>query len=147
MANEISFDAKAGLTFFACRFQLNGDVFLTDGASDEVWGLGGRDADFYDIPITESGDSGHYVGDFDPGASGNIAAGRYKVNVYKRKGDDPADTDLAAKGRGEILWDGSSEIFGADEDDITDAHSTTDALIVTLTGYVQSILNVYDERT
>jgi len=147
MPNEIAFDAKSGLTFFAYRFQPNGDVLLSDGASDEVWGLGGRDADDYDIPVTESGDSGHYVGDFDPGASGNIAAGRYKVAVCKQAGGNPADTDLPARYFGGILWDGSSEIFGADEDDITTAHATTDALVTILTGYVQGVLNIYDERT
>lgn len=142
MANEIGFDADTGLTFFACRFQPDGHVFLTAGSSDEAWGTGGRDADDYDIPVTEVGDSGHYVGDFDPGASGNIAAGRYKVAAYKQAGANPADSDLPAKWRGEILWDGTSEIHGADEDDITTAHATTDALIGTT---FTSVLNIYDE--
>lgn len=143
MSNEIAFDAKSGLIFYACRFQLDGHVFLSNGASDEVWGAGGHTADNYDIPVPEVGNSGHYVGDFDPGASGNIAAGRYKVGVYKRAGDDPADTDLAAKGKGEILWDGSNEIYVASEDDITIAHAITDALMGTT---FTSLLNIYDER-
>lgn len=142
MANEIAFDAVSGLTFFACRFQLDGDVFLTNGASDEVWGTGGRDANDYDIPITESGSSGHYVGDFDPSASGNIAAGRYKVAVYQQLGANPADTDLPAREKGEMLWDGTSEIFGADEDDVSEAHAVTDALIVST---FTNVFNVYDE--
>ena len=142
MANEISFDADTGLTFFACRFQLDGHVFLSAGSSDEVWGTGGRDADDYDIPVSEVGTSGHYVGDFDPGASGNIAAGRYKVAAYEQAGANPADSDLPAREKGEILWDGTSEIFGADEDDIADAHETTDALIVST---FTDVLNIYDE--
>lgn len=142
MSNEISFDASSGLNYFACRFQLNGNVFLSDGSSDEVWGTGGRDANDYDIPVAESGSSGHYVGDFDPGASGNIAAGRYKVAVYQILGVNPADTDLPAREKGEILWDGTSEIFKADEDDITDAHETTDDLI---TSTFTNVFNIYDE--
>ena len=140
MANEIQFDFIPGSTFFVCRFQSDGDVFLTDGASDEVWGVGGRDADDYDIPVTESGDSGHFVGDFDPG--GNIAAGRYKVAAYLQSGVNPADTDLPALFMGEILWDGTSEIFKADEDDVSDAHETTDALIVST---FTNVHNIYDE--
>ncbi len=142
MSNEIAFDAVSGLTFFACRFQLNGDVFLSAGSSDEVWGTGGRDADDYDIPVTESGSSGHYVGNFDPGASGNIAAGRYKVAAYQQLGANPADTDLPAREKGEILWDGTSEIFKADEDDITAAHEITDALMISV---FTNVLNIYDE--
>lgn len=152
MANEISFDADTGLTFFACRFQLDGDVFLTDGASDEVWGTGGRDADDYDIPVTESGSSGHYVGGFDPG--GNIALGRYKVVVYEQAGVNPDDSDLPAREKGEILWSGTSEIFDSDllgiiivgisavRDDIASAHETTDALIVST---FTNVFNIYNE--
>ena len=47
MANEITHNAVTGLTLYFCMFQQDGDVFLTGGASDEVWGTGGRDADDY----------------------------------------------------------------------------------------------------
>lgn len=140
MSNELHYDFDSGRTLFACRFQLNGDVFLANGASDEVWGVGGRDADDYDIAMAESGSSGHYVGDFDP--DGNIGANRYKVAVYEQIGGSPADSDIPALGKGEILWDGSSEIFQADEDDVTDAHETTDALIIST---FTNVFNIYDE--
>jgi hypothetical protein len=86
---------------------LDGDVFLTSGASDEVWGTGGRDADDYDVAMTEEDGSGHYKGDFD--ASGNIGAGIYHVSVYLRAGANPADSDVALA-QGVIEWDGSNEI-------------------------------------
>ncbi len=105
--NEISFDFTSGKTFYAARFQLDGDVFLTNGASDEVWGTGGRDADDYDVTIPEKGSSGHYVGNFD--TSSNIAAGVYPVAVYLQAGGSPADSDVA-HGRGIEYWDGTAEL-------------------------------------
>lgn len=137
MANEIHWDTTTGLTLYFCVFQPDGDVFLTGGASDETWGTGGRDADDYDETMTEDGASGHYVGSFPAGQ----AAGRYQIAIYRQGGANPADTDMSIA-RGEILWDGTSEIFGADEDDITTAHATTDALITAL---VASTLTIYDE--
>ena len=105
--NEIVHDFTTGSTLYAARFQLGGDVFLTDGATDEVWGTGGRDADDYDVTMTESGSSGHYVGNFD--TSGNIVLGIYEVTVYEQAGGSPADSDRAIA-RGEIYWSGVSEI-------------------------------------
>lgn len=114
MSNEIHFDATSGLAFYFCAFQLDGDVLLTGGASDETWGTGGRDADDYDEAMTEDGSSGHYVGSF----ASSPATGRYKVTVYRRAGANPADSDIA-HAKGEIRWDGSAEILLADEGDIT----------------------------
>lgn len=107
MANEIYHNSATGLNFYACRFQLDGDVFLTDGSADETWGTGGRDADAYDVALTEDGSSGHYVADFD--ASGNIGAGLYRVTVYQRIGANPADTD-PRESQGVIEWNGSAEV-------------------------------------
>lgn len=113
MANEITHNAAPGLNLYICRFQPNGNVFLTDGSSDEVWGTGGRDANDYDVAMTEStvGVSGHYKADFD--ASSNIAANAvgkpYKVVVYKQAGGSPVDPDPALS-QGKIEWDGSTEI-------------------------------------
>jgi hypothetical protein len=107
MANEIAHNYTTGSTLYACRFQLDGDVFLTAGASDEVWGTGGRDADDYDVAMTESGSSGHYVCDFD--ASSNIAEGHYRVTVFLQAGANPADADIELA-QGEIFWDGTSEV-------------------------------------
>jgi hypothetical protein len=105
MANEIHWDSATGNTLYACRFQPDGDVFLSNGASDEVWGTGGRDADDYDVAMTESGVSGHFVGSFDSG--GVIVAGVYHVVVYLQAGANPADTDSPIA-QGEMDWGGSS---------------------------------------
>lgn len=108
MSDEITHNYTSGAALYACRFQRNGNVFLTDGASDEVWGTGGRDANYYDVAMTEEGVSGHYKGDFD--ASGNIAAGIYPVVI--RVGAVPANDDVIL-GQGSIHWDGTAEIDSA----------------------------------
>ena len=140
MSNEIAHNFTPNLTLYLCRFQLDGDVFLTSGASDEEWGAGGNDADDYDVTMTEKGNSGHYVGDFD--TSENIAEGQYRVTVYLQTGAAPIDADLAiAQGVG--TWDGAEFHFFADcataaevaaahavtDADIAASHVTTDALI------------------
>ncbi len=108
MSDEVHFDAVTGLTLDFYRFQLDGDVFLSDGASDETWGTGARDADSYDVSMAEDGSSGHYVGSFD--TVPNIAVGRYKIAIRSRAGANPADTDVIYA-RGEILWSGTNEIL------------------------------------
>jgi hypothetical protein len=110
MADEFTINSINGLTFYGVRWQTNGNVFLTDGSSDETWGTGGRDADDYDVQMTEEDASGHYIADFD--ASGNITtAGLYKVAVFRQAGANPADvpTDVPVF-QGEIEWDGSAEV-------------------------------------
>ena len=106
MSNEIFANYTTGSTIYAVRFQLDGNVLLTDGATDEVWGTGSRDADDYDITMTEDGVSGHFVGDFD--ASGNISSGVYRVTVFLQDGGSPADSDFAIS-QGEIYWSGTME--------------------------------------
>lgn len=105
MANEIFHNFLTGSTLYFCAFQLDGNVFLSGGASDEVWGTDGRDADDYDETMTEDGTGGHYVGTFDT----SIAAGVYRVTVFLQAGANPADSDLAIA-QGEIYWDGSAEL-------------------------------------
>lgn len=98
-----------GLTLYFCRFLLsNSNVMLSNPATNEVWGTGGRDADDYDVAMTEEGNSGHYTGDFADG--GSIAAGTYHIVVYRQTGANPADspTDIAAF-QGEIYWNGTAE--------------------------------------
>jgi hypothetical protein len=107
MADELTYNASTGQTFYACRFQQNGDVFLTDGSSDEVWGTGGRDADDYDVQMTEEDSCGHYKAAFD--ASSNIGAGVYQVVIYKQGGANPVDAD-PPMAQGEIYWDGTAEV-------------------------------------
>jgi len=111
MSNELWHNFGSSETLYAIRFQQDGDVFITSGASDETWGATAHDADTYDVTMTETtvGSSGHYVGDFD--ASGNIAAGTYRITIYKQAGASPADTDLAIA-QAEIYWNGTVEIDG-----------------------------------
>jgi hypothetical protein len=120
MANELDADRFSGLTVFACRFTEAGLVFLTDGSAAELWGTAGRTAADYAVAMTEkntlAGASGHYVGDFD--ASGNIAAGIYKVGFYEQAGGSPADTDIPAFQRAEMDWTGTAEIFRSTLHDI-----------------------------
>ena len=110
MAEEIKKNYVTGLTLYFCRFiQSNSNVMLSNPATNEVWGTGGRTADNYHVDMTEEGDSGHYTGTFNTG--GAIAAGVYHVVVYYQTGVNPADspTDVAI-GEGEIYWDGTAEI-------------------------------------
>jgi len=146
MSNEVAHNFKPGQTLYSCRFQLNGDVFLTSGASDEVWGTGGRDADDYDVAVPEKGSSGHYVGDFDP--SGNIAEGFYRITVYHQTGASPVDADVAIS-QGVGRWSGTEFIPCAIEQDVIDAHAITDALLAALAADAQRVKNVYgpDEMT
>lgn len=134
MANEIIVAFDKGSTLYARVFNSSGQVWNTSGTpAFENWADG--NVGDYDITLTDK-TSGQYIGDFP-----TTAAGRYKVNAYLRAGASPAVTDTVTH-TGEILWDGTSEIFGADEDDITTAHTTTDALIVST---FTNVFNVYDE--
>jgi len=125
MANEIHHNYTSGSTLYFCTFQQDGDVFLSDGASDETWGTGGRTAADYDMAMTEGGSSGHYVGTFDT----SIALGSYHIVVYLQAGGSPANADLAL-GQGEIYWDGTAEV-------------TINTINITN----QTVTNVYDEST
>lgn len=61
--------------------------------------------------MTEQGSSGHYTAQFD--ASGNIAAGVYRVAIYLQAGANPVDADIVIA-QGEIYWDGTAEITLSD---------------------------------
>ena len=134
MSNEIVAAFDKGSTLYARVFNSTGQVWNTSGTpAFENW-VDGNVTD-YDISLTDKS-SGQYIGDFP-----TIAAGRYKVNAYEQAGGSPAIGDTVTH-EGEILWDGTSEIFKADEDDITDAHETTDALIIST---FTNVHNIYDE--
>lgn len=105
--NETVLDTFTGETLYSCRWTADGDVLLSDGSAAEVWGTGGRTASSYAVEMFEDAPSGHYVGDFDP--DGNIGIGLYKVVVFSQAGDNPQNSDMAI-GRGEMDWNGSSEI-------------------------------------
>ncbi len=104
MANEITHNTITGLTLYFCCFQQDGDVFLTGGASDEVWGTGGRTAADYDEAMTEEDACGHYKGSMAAG----IGAGVYQIAVYQQAGGAPATGDRAIA-QGEIYWTGTAE--------------------------------------
>ena len=90
---------------YFCSFKDDGNVQLTGGVTDEVWGTGARDADAYNEAMAEDGVSGHYVGDFVTSGGSGV----YRVTIYLQVGVNPADTDMALA-QGEIYWDGSKEV-------------------------------------
>ena len=107
MAEEVKHNHVTGMTLYFCRFiQSNSNVMLANPATNEVWGTGGRDADDYDVQMSEEGGSGHYTGDFASG--GTIAAGTYSIAVYNQAGCSPVDSDIVIA-QGEIYWDGTAE--------------------------------------
>lgn len=135
MADEITHNFKTGQTLYACRFQPDGDVFITDGSADEVWGTGGHDADDYDVAMTEEDASGHYKADFDAGSNITVR-NTYHVTVYLQLGVNPADSDPPIA-QGTIDWDGTAEITG------TTLSLDMDTV---LNVYGQNLLNVYGEE-
>ena len=104
MANEIRQIFAAGFTLYAVVRERDGDVAYLTGEAFEVWGLGGRDADDYDVPLTYKA-VGMYIGDFPTW----IDAGRYDVMVFRQAGGVPLDTDVLV-GTTEIVWTGSAAV-------------------------------------
>jgi hypothetical protein len=70
----------------------------------EPWGTGSRDADDYDISLTDKSGS-RYVGDFDS----NTPAGRYSIQIFLQAGANPADGDSLIASD-EIIWSGTGKI-------------------------------------
>ena len=104
MANEIHVDYASGNTLYAVVRNKAGDVWYVAGQVFEAWGTGGRDADDYDISLTDK-DGCRYVGSFDS----NIPAGRYWLQIFQQAGAAPADGDnLVADEK--IVWSGIGEV-------------------------------------
>ena len=104
MSDEIRQFYTAGNTLYAIIRNTVGQVWYPTGEVFEDWGTGGRAATNYDIPLTYTGVQ-EYIGDFDT----NIDAGRYDVQVMRRVGGAPADTDPFA-GVTQITWSGSAAV-------------------------------------
>ncbi|KKM94528.1 hypothetical protein LCGC14_1197390 [marine sediment metagenome] len=104
MSDEIRQFYTAGNTLYAIIRNTVGQVWYPTGEVFEDWGTGGRAATDYDIPLTYTGVQ-EYIGDFDT----NIDAGRYDVQVMRRVGGAPADTDPFA-GVTQITWSGSAAV-------------------------------------
>ncbi len=104
MANEIHVDYESGNTLYAVVRNSVGQVWYVAGQVFESWGTSGRDADDYDISLTNK-DGDRYVGDLDT----NISSGRYTIQVFLQTGANPADSDDLV-GSGEIIWTVSGEL-------------------------------------
>jgi hypothetical protein len=104
MANEIHADYASGQTLYAVIRNMAGDVWYVAGQAFEVWGTAGRDADDYNIDLSDKGGS-RYVGDFD----GEIPPGRYCVQIFLQAGANPVDSDTII-GSDEIVWSGSGKV-------------------------------------
>jgi len=104
MANEIHIDYPSGNTVYAVIRNGAGQVWYPAGQVFEDWGTDGRDADDYDLTLTDKGGS-RYLGSFDV----NIAVGRYTTQVFLQAGVNPSDTDSLV-GRGRIIWRGNGEL-------------------------------------
>jgi hypothetical protein len=105
MANEIYANYSSGETLYAVVRNRQGDVWYASGQVFEAWGTSGRDADDYDIALTDKGGA-RYVGDF-PTAITN--AGKYGIQVFLQAGANPADGDELVAGR-EVVWSGKGEV-------------------------------------
>ena len=135
MANElkIAYDAAP---LYSRVFNATGQVWNTSGTpAFEAW-ADGNVAD-YVIALTDQ-NSGEHLGDFPTG----IAAGTYQVIAYEGSG---ALADVAVSPISSIIWDGTAEVPLASQDDVTDSHATTDALVSSLSSSLLSVLNIYDE--
>ena len=105
--NEIVWDANTLDTLYFCKYASNGEVYLTDGLSSEVWGTGGRDASDYAVSMPQVGVGGHFVGHFDETAV--LSIGVYPVTVYLQIAGSPDDEDIPVA-NGDMAWNGIAEV-------------------------------------
>ncbi len=104
MADEIQINYESGNDLYAMVRNTSGQVWLASTQEFEDYGTDGRDADDYDIPLTDK-NGNLYIGSFDSG----IPAGRYTVSVFLQSGDNPADGDKLI-GSGLLIWSGTDEL-------------------------------------
>lgn len=104
MSNEIQADYASGNILYAVVRNMAGQVWYVAGQVFDDWGTDSRNADDYDISLTDK-DGSRYVGNFD----GNISSGRYSIQIFLQAGANPADGDTLV-GSNEILWSGSGII-------------------------------------
>ncbi len=104
MPNEIQADYVSGNTLYSIVRNSAGQVWYVAGQVFEDWGTDSRDADDYDISLTDK-DGCRYVGDFDS----NISSGRYSIQIFLQAGANPADGDTFVESS-EIVWSGSGKI-------------------------------------
>ena len=102
MANELRAYHASGKNLYVCVFNTSGNVWYVTGEVFEAWGTSARDADDYDIALTDKSGS-LYLGSWD---SNLTTAGFYYIIFYKRAGANPADGDYAI-GHEEGYWNGS----------------------------------------
>lgn len=102
MSNELHTGAATGNTVYAQIFSPSARRW--NGSSFEVYSSANYDN--YDIPLTEQGSSGVYVGDF-PTAITDPAL--YEIYYYIQNGGAPTEGDPIA-GIGSVNWDGSTVI-------------------------------------
>lgn len=105
MANEIRVYHASSRNLYFCIFDTSGNVWYVAGDAFEAWGTSGRDADDYDIALTDKSGS-LYLGSFDTG----ISSGIYYIIFYRRAGANPADGDYAV-GHEEGYWDAVNSIW------------------------------------
>ncbi len=104
MANEIHINYAAGNTLYAIIRDVQGKVWYPASQAFESWGTSERDADDYDIVMTDKSGS-RYTGSFDS----NVPAGRYSVQIFLQAGANPADTDVIVGGT-VVRWSGTGQI-------------------------------------
>lgn len=105
MANELRIAQGTGSAIYA--HIVNAAARRWNGTSFEVYSSGNYPN--YDIPMTEQGTSGVYVGNFPTGITDS---GTYEIFYYIQTGGSAAEGDPVA-GVGSIVWDGSEAVSSA----------------------------------
>lgn len=102
MSNELRTATGSGNTLYA--HAVSSSARRWNGTAFEVYSSSNYPN--YDIPLTEQGISGVYVGDF---PSAITDSGVYEIFYYLQDGASPAEGDRVV-GIGSINWDGSSSV-------------------------------------